>query len=267
MNTIFVHRDGRTEQVTSIDRSWLSPAASVYIWVDLSQPSIPEALVLSDTFGFHRLAIDDAMMPVQTPKIEAYDGYLFAGLAGGDADIGFFVGPHYLVTVHWRDSKAIADLMDSVKHGGKAFVDGPVAMFHRLVDGAAHGLKPLLDTLTAWVNALEKRLTQRASADFAAEVLDARRDVFALLQRINREREALDRLVRRDVVDLSAEMSFRFRDVRDKLLRLSDEALALEHRLAGLLVMASAPGRWFWPGPSTCSMMAAIFQARAERES
>ena len=245
MNTIFVHRDGRTEQVTSIDRAWLGPAAGVYVWVDLSQPSIPEALVLSETFAFHKLSIDDAMAQAQTPKIEAYEGYLFAGIAGGDADIAFFVGPHYLVSVHWRDSKAITDLIDSVSHGGKAFADGPVAMFHRLVDGTAASLRPAFEKLTAWVNALEKRLSQRATAEFGAEVLDARRDVFALLQRINREREALDRLVRRDVVDISAEMSFRFRDVRDRLIRLSDEALALEHRLAGLLVMASASSRWF----------------------
>ena len=85
MNTIFVHRDGRTEQVTSIDRSWLSPGAgtkAAYIWVDLNQPSIPESLVLSDTFAFHRLSIDDALLTSQTPRIEAYDGYLFAGIAG-----------------------------------------------------------------------------------------------------------------------------------------------------------------------------------------
>ncbi len=60
------------------------------------------------------------------------------------------------------------------------------------------------------------------------------------MQRVNREREALDRLVRRDVVDISAEMAFRFRDVRDKLIRLADEALALEHRLSGVLTAAAA---------------------------
>jgi magnesium transporter len=248
MNTIFVHRDGRTEQVTSIDRSWLSPAAGAYIWVDLNAPSIPEALVLSDTFSFHRLAVDDAMQTTaQSPKIEAYDGYLFASIAGGDSDIAFFVGPHYLVSVHWRDSGAITDLIDSVRHGGKAFADGPVAMFHKLVDGAAGGLRPLCDKLAAWANSLEKRLLDKANAELVAEVLDARRDVFALMQRVNREREALDRLVRRDVVDISAEMSFRFRDVRDKLIRLCDEALALDHRLAGVLAGAAslaAGRRW-----------------------
>src|SRR5215471_7575530 len=246
MNTIFVHRDGRTEQVTSIDRNWLGPAASAYVWVDLAAPSIPESLVLTDTFGFHRLAVEDAMTQTQSPKIEAYDGYLFAGMAGGDADVAFFVGSHYLVSVHWRDSKAIVDLMDSVRHGGKAFVDGPVAMFHRLVDGATSGLMSAMDKLTGWVNTLEKRLIAKANADLMAEILDARRDVFALAQRLSRQREAIDRLVRHEVVDVSAEMAFRFRHVRDRLIRFTDQMNALDHRLAGLLTAAVglAGRRW-----------------------
>ena len=240
MNTIFVHRDGRTEQVTSIDRGWLGPGAGVYLWVDLSAPSIPESLVLTDTFAFHRLAVDDAMAPSQSPKIAAYDGYLFAAIAGGDADVAFFVGPHYLVSVHWRESKEISDLMDSVRNGGKLFSEGPVAMFHRLVDAATVGLTASVDKLGGWANTLGKRLLEKANVDLVAETLDARRDVFALTQRLTRQREALDRLVRNDVVDLSAEMAFRFRHVRDHLIRLSDTAHALDHRLAGLLTAASA---------------------------
>jgi magnesium transporter len=239
MNTIFVHRDGRTDQATSIDRSWLSPASGVYLWVDLSQPSIPESLVLTDTFAFHRLSVDDAMRQAQPPKIEAYDGYLFAGVAGSDADIAFFVGPHYLVSVHWHESKAIADLMDSIRHGGKAFVDGPVAMFHKLLDGTASGLTAALVTLTHHVTALERRLRERSNADLYAEILNARGDVFALLQRLDRERNAVDALVRREVVDISTEMTYRFRDMRDKLVGLVDAAQALEHRLAGVLTAAA----------------------------
>jgi magnesium transporter len=239
MNTIFVHRDGRTEPVTSIDRSWLNPAAGVYLWVDLSQPSIPESLVLTDTFAFHRLSVDDAMRHAQPPKIEAYDGYLFAGVAGSDADIAFFVGPHYLVSVHWHESKAISDLIDSVRHGGKAFVDGPVAMFHRLVDGAASSLTAALAPLTHHVTALERRLRERPNADLFAEILNARGDVFALLQRVRHERDAVDALVRREIVDISAEMAYRFRDLREKLVGLVDVALALEHRLAGVLIAAA----------------------------
>ena len=61
MITIFLHRDGRTEPVTSIDRAWLNPASGVFLWVDLAAPSIPDSLILSDTFAFHPLSVEDAM--------------------------------------------------------------------------------------------------------------------------------------------------------------------------------------------------------------
>jgi len=51
--TIFPHRNGQTEQAASIDRAWLDPASGALRWVDLAAPSVPESLVLSETFGFH----------------------------------------------------------------------------------------------------------------------------------------------------------------------------------------------------------------------
>src|SRR5438552_19109067 len=77
MVTIFIHRSGATEQATSIDRAWLNPASGVLLWVDLAAPSIPESLILSDTFGFHPLAVEDAMSERQYAKVEAYDGFLY----------------------------------------------------------------------------------------------------------------------------------------------------------------------------------------------
>src|SRR5499427_10633407 len=106
MLTIFVHRNGKTEQVTSLDRSWLNPAANAFVWVDLAAPSIPEALILTDTFAFHPLSVEDARSELQHPKIEAYDGYLYAILHGinfeaasrgfDTRDVDFFIGPTYL---------------------------------------------------------------------------------------------------------------------------------------------------------------------------
>ena len=58
MVTIFINRNGQTEQVKSLDRVWLNPASSTYLWVDLAAPSIPELLILSDTFTFHPQTVD-----------------------------------------------------------------------------------------------------------------------------------------------------------------------------------------------------------------
>jgi magnesium transporter len=241
MNTIFVHRDGRTQPVTSIDRSWLSPAAGVYLWVDLAAPSIPESLVLSDTFAFHHLAIEETRPTRQSPKVDPYDGYLFAAIAGSDADISFFVGPHFIVSVHREESKAISDLMESVRHGGKQFGEGPFAMFHRLVHATLEGFTPVLQHQADCVDALEKRVLDKAVGGLVGDILRARRDALQLTQRFSREHSAISRLASRDVVDISDEMAVRFRDVQNRLARLLDASHALEHRLGDLLTAASAP--------------------------
>jgi magnesium transporter len=247
VNTIFVHRDGRTEPATSIDRSWLSPVAGVYIWVDLAAPSIPESLVLSDSFAFHRLAVEETRSARHSPKIDAYDDYLFAAIAGADADVSFFVGAHFIVSVHWDESKAVADLMDSVRHGGKQLVEGPFAMFHRLVHATVEGLAPILQKHDACAESLEKRVLEKVSAGLVGDILRARRDVLSLSQRLTREHEAVRRLAGRGVVEISDDMAVRFRDVQHRLARLADDALALEQRLGDVLTAASALGtkrRW-----------------------
>jgi len=43
MVSIFIHRNGRTERATSLDRAWLNPASGTFMWVDLASPSIPES--------------------------------------------------------------------------------------------------------------------------------------------------------------------------------------------------------------------------------
>jgi magnesium transporter len=240
MNTIFVHRDGWTEPVTSIDRSWLSPASGVYIWVDLAAPSIPESLVLSDTFAFHRLAVEESRVAPQSPKIDAYDGYLFSAVAGADADISIFVGSHFIVSVHREESKAVSDLMDSIRHGGKHFAEGPFAMFHRLVLATVEGFAPVVQQQASSVEGIEKRILGKSSTGLVEEVLHARQDVFELTQRFSREHDAVRRLAGREVVEISEEMAVRFRDVQNRLARLLDETRALEHRLGDLLIAGSS---------------------------
>src|SRR5882724_10942075 len=122
MITIFAQRNGVTEQAAKFDRAWLNPASGVHVWVDLAAPSIPEGTILSDTFNFHRLSVEDAMSARQYPKAEAYDGYLYVILHGIESkvadhcfathDVDFFVGPNYLVTVHDGDARSIIDLRD-----------------------------------------------------------------------------------------------------------------------------------------------------------
>lgn len=47
------------------------------IWLNLADPPDEDIALLRDEFGFHPLAIEDAIRSHQRPKVDSYDGYYF----------------------------------------------------------------------------------------------------------------------------------------------------------------------------------------------
>jgi magnesium transporter len=243
--TIFVHRNGRTERATSLERLWLQPAGNAIVWVDLASPSIPEALLLSDTFAFHPLSVEDARQDLHDPKIEAYDGYLYAILHGihlrpgregfATHDVDFFIGPTYLVTVHDGEAQSIAELQDHVPKNAKILAEGPVALFHRIVDAMVDGYQPEIERLESRIDEVEKEIFERPSTGVMQQILALKRDVGSLRRIVTPQRDVVARLARRDFVDISTDVSFRFRDVYDHIVRVADDAAIFQDRITGIL--------------------------------
>jgi magnesium transporter len=245
MITIFTERDGKTEQASKFDRGWLNPASGVHVWVDLAAPSIPEGLILSDTFAFHPLSVEDAMSARQYPKVEAYDGYLYVILHGihflkGDKrfsthDVDFFVGPNYLVTIHDGDSGTLQELRDHATRNPKILSEGPVSLLHRIVDGMVDSYRPEIDKLEDRIDDLEKQIFDNPEPALVREILNEKRHIASLRRIITPQRDVVNRLARRDFVDISTEMSFRFRDVYDHLVRVADDVMIFQDRITGML--------------------------------
>jgi magnesium transporter len=245
MITIFVERNGVTEQAATFDRAWLNPGSGVHVWVDLGAPSIPEALILSDTFRFHRLSVEDAMSARQYPKAEAYDGYLYVILHGihyqkgdhafGTHDVDFFVGANYLVTVHDGDSVSINELRDHATRNPKILSEGPVSLLHRIVDAMVDAIRPEIDTLEERIDDLERRIFDAPDPRLIRRILEQKRQVAGLRRIVTPQRDVVARLARRDFVDISTEMSFRFRDVYDHLQRIADDVMLFQDRITGML--------------------------------
>jgi magnesium transporter len=215
------------------------------VWVDLAAPSIPEGLILSDTFNFHRLSVEDAMSSRQYPKAEAYDGYLYVILHGihyekgehsfATHDIDFFIGPNYLVTVHDGDSGTILELRDHAVRNPKILGEGPVSLLHRIVDGMVDSYRPEIDKLEDRIDDLEKQIFDQPNPVLVRRILDEKRQIAGLRRIITPQRDVVNRLARRDFVDISTEMSFRFRDVYDHLVRVADDVLIFQDRITGML--------------------------------
>lgn len=215
------------------------------MWVDLAAPSIPELLILSDTFAFHPLSVEDARAELHYPKIEAYDGYLYVILHGmaynGDDqdfathDIDFFVGPTYLVTVHNQHSRSIAELLETATRNVKIVGEGPVALFHRIVDLMVDHYGPEIEKFECRLDDIESAVFEDPSPDLVREILKEKRRVAKLRRIVTPQRDAIARLARREFVDISTDAAFRFRDVYDHLVRFNDDAIIFQDRISGVL--------------------------------
>jgi magnesium transporter len=245
LTSVFVHRDGRTDEVASIDRAWLEPQSDVLLWVDIAAPSVPESLLLSDTFGFHPLAVESAMSQLEFPKIEPYEGYLYIVLHGldytkGDEgiathDVDFFVGSRFLVTVHDGHSRSVAEIRENCLRNPHVLGDGPMALFHRIVDRMVDRYLPEVDELEEWLREIEEAVFAKPTGGLIRDILELKRDVSALRRIAIPQRDVIGRLARREFGVITAELAFRFRDVYDHIVRLNDEAMMLQDRITGIL--------------------------------
>jgi magnesium transporter len=113
--------------------------------------------------------------------------------------------------------------------------EGPVALFHRIVDAMVDHYRPEVEKLEAALNDIEDEVFEHPHQELIRSILDQKRDVASLRRVTTPQRDVVGRLARREFVDISSEMALRFRDVHDHLVRLNDEASMFQDRITGIL--------------------------------
>jgi magnesium transporter len=245
MRSVFVHRDGATRQVEAVDPAWLAPDAPEFVWLNIDQPAETDRAVLQNVFHLHELAVEDALAAKHHPKVESYNTFLYlilhdaaidptsSGLDGNDID--FFLGRNFLVTVQTMPSQAIeAEQHLCAKHP-HILGEGPGVLMYRIIDAMVDRYPPLVDAFEARLNALETRVFDDSAAQPVKEILALKADVASLRRVVLPERDAVGRLARREFPEIPEQLGYRFRDVYDHLVRLTEEAMFFQDRVTGLL--------------------------------
>jgi magnesium transporter len=242
---VYVHQNGATTLAERVEPGWIN-SGDVTLWVDLVSPTPQGAeQILAETFHFHPLAIEDALSEIHHPKIESYNGYLYLILHGinvkarshqfSTRDVDFFLGRNYLVTVHDGGSRSIAKVKAICGQHEHVLAEGPVALLHRIVDSMVDHYRPEIDSLEGQMNRLEDDAILGNRPNLVRQILGLKRSLASLRRVIIPQRDAVGRLARREFSQINEEMTYRFRDVYDNLVRLSDEATLFQDRITGIL--------------------------------
>lgn len=245
MIAYYVYRNGITQQLDTIDPTWLRPGSDVRVWADVRQPTAEDARVLETLFNIHPLAVQDAREALQHPKIETYPGLLYVVLHGinflpesdefDTHDTDFFVTREFLVTVHDGKRRSIEQICRLCIDNEIVLREGPVALMHRIVDRMVEHYRPEVDELEGRLDQIEEAVIETPSNELTRQILAIKRDISAMRRIVLPQRDVVGRLSRREFEIIDQEMSYRFRDVFDQLVRMSDDAIIFQERVTGIL--------------------------------
>jgi magnesium transporter len=239
-----VRRNGALQRAERVEPEWLDPSSGTTVWVDLAGLAGDEMQILADVFHLHPLSIEDARSSIQFPKAEPYPGYLYVVLHGIDVskgkqafatrDVDFFIGPNWLLTVHDGQSRSIAYLREVCDRHERLLSEGPVGLFHRIVDAMVDHYRPVMEALEQRIDELEEEAFTGQS-ELARRMLTTRHELAEMRRVLMPQRDVIGRLARREFSAISDEMAYRFRDVHDHVVRLADEAILFQERVTGIL--------------------------------
>jgi magnesium transporter len=206
-------------------------ARDQFFWLDLTAPSSEDIDALRDLFGFHPLALEDAVEFGQRPKLDRYGDYIFLvfygarDLASGEAnllrEVQMFVSGKYLVTLH-QDKLPVLDEQRARLQG--VVLHSEQFLLYRVFDALTDSFFPLLSRMDDEIDVLEAAVLAGPTDDQLQKLFAMKRELVAMRKVVTPQRDLFARGIDEiaDLPGLVLDERDYFRDVYDHLIRISD---------------------------------------------
>lgn len=212
------------ERRSESDRGWF--------WIDLDQPDPgAEQSLLSEGFGIHPLALQDARRARHPPKVELFGNVallLLRGLTASTHDIRYetlqiaaFVGERFLVTRRDAQSVSIDRAWEEAVTGSLGVLAGPAHVLYRIA-------RLVTDRYTGIVLALEQRLDELEDEMFSrphdrllAELTEYNGRLKKLRRLLTYQHATMTALARASVPTCFVDTRHEFNDVYENTERLA----------------------------------------------
>ncbi len=248
IRAIYFTEDGKLQtDLEIVDIAFNLQQAQGLLWVDFQgSPPEEDEPILRKTFGFHPLAIDDALEETHVPKIDDWGTYLYIVLHALQLDhqegphmdtfeLDIFIGSNYIVTHHDQPIEAIDRVWSAAQRDQRHLKYGPDHLLYRLADEVVASYMPVVEGLDQAIDRVEAQLFDRPSPDTLEKIFAIKRAVLHMRRVIGPQREVLNKLARDDYQVIDSQARVYFRDVYDHLVRLHDISESIRDLVGGTL--------------------------------
>ena len=234
----------RAEQVPLEDTFEQLREEGVFAWIGLYEPTEEEFDSVRREFNLHELAVEDAILAHQRPKLEFYGDSLFVVLKtarwiDGEETIGFgeiqvFVGKSFIVSV-WHGDAELHEVRREMEQRPDLLAHGPSAALYAIVDRVVDDYGPVLEELDNAIRVTETEVFSPSRSNPAARIYQLKRAVLDLLGVAAPLVPVMEKLATHEHPLIDAEMRPYFRDIHDHLLRYSGQVEGFRELLTNVL--------------------------------
>ncbi|MFJ2775462.1 magnesium and cobalt transport protein CorA [Kitasatospora sp. NPDC087315] len=167
-------------------------------WIGLFRPAEAQLLEAAERFNLHELAVEDAIVAHQRPKLERYGDTLFVVLRAArylddveEVDFGeihLFVGPDFVLTVRHSQAPDLSAVRSRLEADPELLALGPEAVLYAVLDAVVDGYAPVIAGLQHDIDEIETEVfggdpqVSRRIYELSREVIEFQRATRPLLE-------------------------------------------------------------------------------------
>ena len=201
-----------------------------FVWVGMADATDEELECVRAEFNLHPLAIEDALVGHQRPKIEEYGESLFAvmrpvEIVEGEMQIGelaVFVGPNYVLSARRGSSHGFHDVRARCEREPELLRNGSGFVLYALMDAVVDRYFPVMDAMENRLETIEEQIfmkdAQRANIE---RLYELKREVLRFRHAVSPLIETAGKLHGGRVPPAVQDCGDYFRDVYDHLHRIN----------------------------------------------
>jgi magnesium transporter len=245
-----IYRDGRrvASPATVAEASrWLRDQPDVMAWIGLYRPAETQLLTVAEEFKLHELAVEDAIVAHQRPKLERYGATLFVVLRSARylddveevefGEIHLFVGSNFVLTVRHSQAPDLAAVRRRMEEDPELLSLGPEAVLYAILDSVVDGYAPVVAGLQNDIDEIETQVfsgdpkVSRRIYELSGEVIEFQRATRPLLGILEGLMAGFDKY------DTDQELRRYLRDVADHATTVAERVDGFRQRLTDILAV------------------------------
>jgi magnesium transporter len=220
-----------------------------FVWVALLDPTVDEIAKMKEEFDLHHLAVEDALLGHQRPKIEEYGTSLFAVIQilkyDNDISVGelnIFAASDYVLSVRTRSDVTLSGVRKRCEQEPALLSQGSGFVLYALIDAVVDRYFPIVERLGLDLENIEETIFDgRYTQSNIERLFELKRKVMVVKHAVFPLIEAVGKLSSGRVPPLCANRTEYFRDILDHLTRISSVIESIRDAIGtGIQVSLSA---------------------------